>query len=88
MTILETITWVDVCSLDQLTPDRGSCVFVEPYQIALFRLSSDDEVHAISNYDPYSGAYVMSRGIIGSRGDVVKVTSIAYMPFYAARHIG
>ena len=36
-------------------------------QAALFRLD-DGSVHAIGNVDPFSGAAVMSRGIVGDRG--------------------
>jgi nitrite reductase (NADH) small subunit len=33
---------------------------------------------AIGNRDPFSGASVLSRGIVGSRGDVVTVASPVY----------
>ena len=36
--------------------------------MALVRTRSGD-VHAVDNLDPVSGAMVMSRGIVGSRGD-------------------
>jgi nitrite reductase (NADH) small subunit len=55
--------------------DRGVCALAGPYQVALFRLSPDDALYALSNYDPFSGAYVLSRGIVGSKGDTPKVTS-------------
>jgi len=35
-------------------------------QVALFRLD-DGGLHAVSNIDPFSGAAVMSRGIVGDR---------------------
>ena len=79
MTVLDRVTtWVEVCALDDLVPDRGACVLVGPYQVALFRLSSDDALYALSNYDPFSGASVLSRGIVGSKGDTPKVTSPVY----------
>ena len=68
-------TWVDVCSFTELQPDRGACALVAGQQVALFRLSPDDALYAISNYDPFSDAYVLSRGIVGSKGDVPKVAS-------------
>ena len=74
-TINEDSTAQDVCSLDDLHPDRGACVFVGRKQVAIFRVSPDDEVYAISNLDPFSGAAVLSRGIVGTRGDVPKVAS-------------
>jgi nitrite reductase (NADH) small subunit len=66
--------WVDVCGLDDLIPDRGVCALVHGVQVALFR-TVDDELFALSNYDPFSGAYVMSRGIVGCRGGVPTVAS-------------
>ena len=80
MTLVErrAATWVDVCAVDQLTVDRGACALVGGYQVALFRVSPDDEVYAVSNYDPFSRAYVISRGIVGSRGDRPKVASPIY----------
>ncbi|MEX2394972.1 MAG: nitrite reductase small subunit NirD [Actinomycetota bacterium] len=72
------MSWVDVCDWDELVPDRGVCAFVGGVQIAIFRVSPDDEVFAVSNYDPFSSAFVMSRGIVGSRGDAPKVASPVY----------
>jgi len=82
--IERTATWVDVCAFDDLTPDRGACALVGPYQVALFRLSNDD-LYAVSNYDPFSGAYVMSRGIVGSKGDAPKVASPIYKQSFDLR---
>lgn len=69
MTILEPrtarATWVRVCALDDLTPERGRAALVGDVQIALFRLV-DGSVRAVSNYDPYGEAHVLSRGIVGS----------------------
>ena len=86
MTVLERITtWVDVCRLDDLVPDRGACVLVGPYQVALFKVGPEGEVYALSNYDPFSGAYVLSRGIVGSKGDVPKVASPVYKQTFDLR---
>ena len=76
--------WVDVCALDDLTPGRGSTALVDGAQIALFRLS-DDTVHALSNFDPFSFSFVLSRGIIGSRGEVPKVASPMYKQSFDLR---
>ncbi|MBD0312196.1 MAG: nitrite reductase small subunit NirD, partial [Microcoleus sp. T3-bin5] len=37
-----------------------------------------DEVYAISNYDPFSKAFVLSRGLVGSRSGTLKVASPIY----------
>ncbi|WP_105565772.1 nitrite reductase small subunit NirD [Microbacterium halophytorum] len=57
--------WVRVCSLGDLTPERGRAALIGEEQIALFLLA-DGRVRATQNLDPYSGAQVLSRGIVGS----------------------
>lgn len=70
-------TWVRVCAVDALVPDRGAAALVDGRQIALFRLAGEpgDTVHAIGHRDPYSGANVMARGLVGTVGDVAVVVS-------------
>jgi len=79
--VAATPDWVDVCPLAKLIPGRGVCALVGPYQVAVFRVvdaDGHDELHALSNYDPFSQANVLSRGIVGSRGDRLKVASPVY----------
>ena len=85
MTILDQVTWVDVCGLDDLQPDRGVCALVGGRQVAVFRLSPDDALHAIDNRDPFSGAHVLSRGLVGSAGEVPKVASPVYKQAFDLR---
>jgi nitrite reductase (NADH) small subunit len=70
------MSFVDVCSFADLVPGRGVAALVGAQQIAIFRVGS--EVFALGNRDPFSGANVMSRGIVGSKGDVPKVASPMY----------
>lgn len=67
-------TWTVVCRYDELQPERGAAVLVDGVQVALFR-THDGALHALGNRDPHSGAYVLSRGIVGSRGDVPTIAS-------------
>lgn len=77
--VRETITtWVDVCPLSAITPNTGVCALLEGQQIAIFRVGHEEEVYAISNYDPFSKAYVLSRGIVGDRNGIPKVASPIY----------
>jgi nitrite reductase (NADH) small subunit len=73
-----------LCRYDVLLPDRGVAALVGDVQIALFRLH-DGTVFAIGNQDPYSGANVMSRGIVGSRGDVPTVASPMFKQVFDLR---
>ena len=65
-----------VCRLDRLVPERGAAVLLDGEQVALFLV--DGEVFAVSHRDPFSGAHVMARGIVGSSGDRVTVASPMY----------
>lgn len=65
---------VRVCDLSDLEVERGRAALFGSVQVALFLLA-DGTVHAVSNLDPYSGANVMSRGIVGTRGDVPTLAS-------------
>ena len=79
------VAWQRVCRLDQLTPDRGVAALVGGQQVALFRLSTTGEVAAIDNRDPFSGAHVLSRGIVGDAGGVPKVASPVYKQAFDLR---
>jgi nitrite reductase (NADH) small subunit len=79
------MAWIDVCALDELTRDRGACALVGEDQVAVFRLSPDDAVYALSNFDPFSLTYVLSRGIVGSQGDTPKVASPMYKQCFDLR---
>lgn len=76
--MVDTVVWVDVCAFDDLIPDRGVCALVDGEQVAIFRVSPTDDLYALSNHDPFSDAFVLSRGIVGSKGDVPKVASPVY----------
>ncbi|MCA5895160.1 nitrite reductase small subunit NirD [Isoptericola sp. NEAU-Y5] len=74
--------WTAVCPLDALVPERGVAALVtgsdgEEVQVALFRLV-DGTVHAVQQLDPYAGANVMSRGIVGTRRGTPTVAAPVY----------
>lgn len=71
------LPWTTVCWLRQLQPGRGVAALVGGEQVALVR-TADGWVHAVGNQDPRSGAMVMSRGIVGSRGDRPTLTGPLY----------
>jgi nitrite reductase (NADH) small subunit len=64
--ISDAMTYTAVCRLDQIAVEGGVCALVAGEAVAVFR-THDDEVFAISNYDPCSRASVLSRGIVGTR---------------------
>ena len=73
MTVVD--TWVEVCSLSALGREEGvAALLSDGTQVALFR-THDDRVFALANHDPFSGAAVLSRGIVGDVGGVPVVAS-------------
>ena len=88
MTILKEMNeldWVDVCALDDLTPNTGVGALIEHQQIAIFRVGAEKRVYALSNQDPFSQAFVMSRGIIGDlQGERVVASPIYNQHFSLA----
>lgn len=59
-------TYETVCRLDQIDREGGVTALVRGEAVAVFR-THDDRVFALSNYDPFGRASVLSRGIVGSR---------------------
>ena len=66
--------WVNVCDLDDLLPERGVRALVGADHVAVFR-TYDGDVHALHDVDPFSGASVLARGIVGTRDDAPVVSS-------------
>ena len=71
------LAWIDVCALDDILPDTGVAALVDGRQIALVRVGDGDraEVYALDNFDPFSHAFVIARGIVGDRQGVPKIAS-------------
>ncbi|WP_432103799.1 nitrite reductase small subunit NirD [Streptomyces sp. bgisy091] len=60
--------WFTVCDRSLLTPGRGvAALLPDGRQVAVFT-DRAGRVYAIDNRDPFTGAYVLSRGLIGSAG--------------------
>lgn len=76
------VTWRDVCAVNEIVPFTGVAALISGQQIAIFRLPAlqDDLMRccAISNFDPFSKANVISRGLVGDKNGVLKVASPIY----------
>jgi nitrite reductase (NADH) small subunit len=70
--------WESICPLERIFPNTGVCALVNSRQIAIFRVGEGMDVYAIDNYDPFSKAYVLSRGIVGDKNGIPKVASPIY----------
>ena len=54
---------------------------IDGVQVALF-LVPDGRLYAVTNRDPATGSFVMSRGIVGSRGDRPTIASPLHKQVY------
>ena len=82
--------WERACLLTDLFPERGAAALFGDVQVALFRLAEDPadpaqgaRVYAVQNLDPFSGAHVMSRGIVGTRAGVPTVAAPVYKQVFS-----
>ncbi len=67
--------WNFICTLDDIVPFSGVAALVDGKQIAVFRVA--DEVYALDNHDPESGANVLARGLVGDlKGELVVASPI------------
>ncbi|HKS98564.1 MAG TPA: nitrite reductase small subunit NirD [Rugosimonospora sp.] len=79
-----TVAWVPVCPLGRLEPERGVAALVDGVQVAVFR-TFGGQLYAIDNFDPVGRAQVLSRGIVGTRGEVPTVASPLHKQVYDLR---
>ncbi len=73
--------WKFICGLEEIIPDSGVCALIDDRQIAIFRVG--EEIFAVDNYDPASGANVISRGIVGDVQGELVVASPVYKQHYS-----
>ena len=72
-------SWTAICALDEIVPNTGVCALLDGEQVAVFHVAdSPERVFAIGNYDPNSGAAVLSRGLVGNLGERIVVASPIY----------
>ncbi|WP_281648312.1 nitrite reductase small subunit NirD [Parendozoicomonas sp. Alg238-R29] len=67
--------WATVCSAGEVTELLGIGALIFDHQVAVFKV--DGELYAIDNFDPFSQANVLSRGIVGDlKGELVVASPI------------
>lgn len=65
---MDTSSWIEICDLDYITPGTGVAALVNDEPVAVFRLEEcPTTVRAVGNNDPFTGASVLSRGLVGCR---------------------
>jgi nitrite reductase (NADH) small subunit len=66
--------WVDICKLERINPGTGVAAMIDGEQIAIVK-TRDGQLYALSNFDPFSKAFVIARGIVGDREGTPKIAS-------------
>jgi len=80
--VIKTDSYVDVCAFAHLEPLWGEAALIDDQQVALF-LMPDGTLYAVSNQDPATGSFVMSRGIVGSKGAAHTIASPLHKQVYS-----
>jgi len=81
------MTNITVCSINDIVPNTGVCALVDNEQVAIFRISENnmDTFYAISNFDPFSKANVLSRGLVGCKNGVLTVASPIHKQLFSLK---
>jgi nitrite reductase (NADH) small subunit len=77
------VEWEDACAVEAVLPGTGVCALVAGRQVAIVRTT--EAIYAIGNFDPFSKAFVLSRGIVGDRGGIPKIASPIYKQTFDLR---
>ena len=71
--------WTAVCALEAIVANTGVCALVGGEHVAVFKVAAEEQrFYAIGNFDPNSGASVLSRGMVGNLGERIVVASPIY----------
>ena len=83
------MSWQRVCPLEEIAPNTGVCALLDGKQVALVRVGEGEgeasEVYGLDNFDPFSKAFVLGRGIVGDRNGVPKIASPMYKQSFDLR---
>ncbi|MFJ6049238.1 nitrite reductase small subunit NirD [Streptomyces sp. NPDC092307] len=60
--------WLTVCELSSLIPGRGVAALLPDGSQAAVFVDRAGRPYAIGNQDPFTGAQVLSRGLVGTAG--------------------
>lgn len=68
--------WQDVCAVNDIVAGTGVAARVKGQQVAVF--NTQQGFFVIGNLDPFSGANVLARGLLGDVAGVLVVASPVY----------
>ncbi len=71
--VIEKVSWVKACKTSDVPENGGACVLLHEEQIAIYNFSRRGEWFASQNLCPHKKQMALSRGMIGTTGDIPKV---------------
>lgn len=75
-----------ICPVKALVANSGVAALVDDVALAIFYLPNETpSVYAIANYDPFSQAGVLSRGIVGDQEGELVVASPVYKQHFSLK---
>lgn len=84
MSATGTTTYTMVCRLEDIDVEGGVAALVDGRAVAVFRTYAG-EVFALDNYDPYSHASVLARGLVGTLERGGRVIDFVASPMHKQR---
>ncbi|NQZ32195.1 MAG: nitrite reductase small subunit NirD [Oceanospirillaceae bacterium] len=80
MTTTTKTNWIDICQLQDIPRNTGVCADLQGTQVAIFHiqprnLEGVSQIKAVSNFDPFARANVLSRGLITELDDKYRIAS-------------
>jgi len=77
---MTTSSWIDICALTDIPCNTGVCAQHQGKQVAVFHIltrgsNAQSQIKAVSNFDPFSKANVLSRGLITEAEDRYRIAS-------------
>lgn len=77
--------YTTICNVNDILPNMGACALVNGEQVAIFHVKKDNQSlwFGVHNYDPFSHANVLSRGLVGCKNDIITVASPIYKQLFS-----
>lgn len=75
--------WQDVCAAEDVVAGTGVAARINGRQVAVF--NTQQGFFSIGNLDPFSGANVLARGIVGDVSGVLVVASPVYKQHFCLK---
>lgn len=72
-TLTEPQIWYKTVKISEFPEDGGACIKYKDLQIAVYNFTRRGEWYAVQNMCPHKMEMALSRGMIGTKGEIPKV---------------